>query len=201
MMRTAFAVLSLFELVAGQFLAPCAEPWHDPAQLALRRLDDFKTTTSVVARTVSATRLERPAFRSRVRMDPTPAPLELRSEGCAFAYGSLAPQASGYNNIRLVLSSGGAAGGVVSEGQGYGLLIAAATLNSLPARHPRYQETLHLAYELYLGWVSEAGAMGVVRIGTGLRRDCFAARPRRLCCSIVLLECAARGLRWSRMHV
>ncbi|CAE7208875.1 unnamed protein product [Symbiodinium sp. KB8] len=53
---------------------------------------------------------------------------------------------------RAVLSSGGAAGGVVSEGQGYGLLVSGAILASLPADHPDYNAVLDLTYEYFLGW-------------------------------------------------
>ena len=53
---------------------------------------------------------------------------------------------------RAVLSSGGAAGGVVSEGQGYGLLVSGAILASLPADHPDHNAVLDLTYEYFLGW-------------------------------------------------
>ena len=43
------------------------------------------------------------------------------------------------------------AGGVVSEGQGYGVLLSAAILAGLPT-HARRQFVLTLTLELYLGW-------------------------------------------------
>ena len=54
--------------------------------------------------------------------------------------------------MRAVHSSGGAAGGVVSEGQGYGLFLAGATLAALPAGHARRAEIVDLAYEYFNGW-------------------------------------------------
>ena len=56
------------------------------------------------------------------------------------------------HKVRVVNSEGGAAGGVVSEGQGYGLLLAASTLAVLPHHHERRMQIEELAYELYLGW-------------------------------------------------
>ena len=58
---------------------------------------------------------------------------------------------SGFN-VRAVRSSGGAAGGVVSEGQGYGLLLTGIVAASLPRDHPRRAEILALGFELFLGW-------------------------------------------------
>ena len=55
------------------------------------------------------------------------------------------PAAPGYDYVRAIHSSGGAAGGVVSEGQGYGVLLAGAHA----IRDSQYLET---GYELYLGW-------------------------------------------------
>jgi len=55
---------------------------------------------------------------------------------------------------RAVLSSGGAASGVVSEGQGYGLLIAGLLAASLDASHPRRAEVVAFALELYNGWLT-----------------------------------------------
>ena len=54
--------------------------------------------------------------------------------------------------VRAVQSSGGAAGGVVSEGQGYGLFIAGATAAALPSSHPKRLETVRLAHEYFEGW-------------------------------------------------
>ena len=55
-------------------------------------------------------------------------------------------------STRVVHSSGGAAGGVVSEGQGYGLLLAGAAAAALPSSHPRHADTTELALEYYWGW-------------------------------------------------
>ena len=56
------------------------------------------------------------------------------------------------NNVRAVHSSGGAAGGVVSEGQGYGVVLSAAVLAGLPRTHTSRPSVLTLTLELYLGW-------------------------------------------------
>lgn len=56
------------------------------------------------------------------------------------------------HSVRVVHSEGGVAGGVVSEGQGYGLLLAAGAVSALPSSHPRHAELLETAYELFLGW-------------------------------------------------
>ena len=53
---------------------------------------------------------------------------------------------------RVVLSSGGAAGGVISEGQGYGLLLSSLMLAALPADHERRIELTERAYATFLGW-------------------------------------------------
>ena len=53
---------------------------------------------------------------------------------------------------RVVLSSGGAAGGVISEGQGYGLLLAATTVATLPLDDPQRTAAVEQAYQLFLGW-------------------------------------------------
>jgi len=55
-------------------------------------------------------------------------------------------------NARAVHSSGGAAGGVVSEGQGYGLLLAGATAGSIGSSDPNFKWTTDRAYELFTGW-------------------------------------------------
>ena len=54
--------------------------------------------------------------------------------------------------VRAVHSSGGAAGGVVSEGQGYGLLLAGTLALGVGRSHPRRAELLTLALELFNGW-------------------------------------------------
>lgn len=58
----------------------------------------------------------------------------------------------GTYGVRAVHSSGGAAGGVVSEGQGYGLMLAGIVAASLPNGHARRPEMIGLAYEFFLGW-------------------------------------------------
>ena len=64
---------------------------------------------------------------------------------------ALEPTSRRKYKIRVVESEGGAAGGVVSEGQGYSLVVAGGLAAALPASHPRRAEVLELAYELYLG--------------------------------------------------
>jgi len=54
--------------------------------------------------------------------------------------------------VRAVHSSGGAAGGVVSEGQGYGLFLGGAIVAVLPRGHARRAELTSRAYEYFLGW-------------------------------------------------
>ena len=53
---------------------------------------------------------------------------------------------------RVVHSSGGVAGGVVSEGQGYGLLLAGAAAAALPVGHERREDVTQLALEFFRGW-------------------------------------------------
>jgi len=57
---------------------------------------------------------------------------------------------------RVVQSSGGAAGGVVSEGQGYGLLIGGATAASLASttgtRSEAFDYSVETTMELFRGW-------------------------------------------------
>jgi len=55
-------------------------------------------------------------------------------------------------NCRAVHSSGGAAGGVVSEGQGYGILIGALTASALGSANANYRTVVQQTYEMYLGW-------------------------------------------------
>lgn len=55
-------------------------------------------------------------------------------------------------NVRAVLSAGGAAGDVVSEGQGYGLLIAGTVMSTIEPSHPRWTDVVTFGYELFLGW-------------------------------------------------
>eukprot|EP00966_Prymnesium_polylepis_P305128 7050627-Prymnesium_polylepis.1 len=57
---------------------------------------------------------------------------------------------NGYQ-VRAVRSSGGAAGGVVSEGQGYGLLLAGAAAASF-GNHANRSLAIEMGYEFFLGW-------------------------------------------------
>jgi len=41
---------------------------------------------------------------------------------------------------------------VVSEGQGYGLLLAGAAAAALPADHPRWDDVVTLALQYFRGW-------------------------------------------------
>ena len=54
--------------------------------------------------------------------------------------------------FRIVKSAGGAAGGVVSEGQGYGLLLAGVTLSTQTPGTTAYRATLSFGEELFAGW-------------------------------------------------
>ena len=49
--------------------------------------------------------------------------------------------------VRVVHSSGGAAGGVISESQGYGLLLAGSMAAALGPAHPRRTSLVELALE------------------------------------------------------
>lgn len=73
--------------------------------------------------------------------------------------------------IRVVLSSGGAAGGVISEGQGYGLLIAGAVLGSLDPEDHRFAYALRIAHELFLGWKYMCEKTSVNKGNTCLQRS------------------------------
>eukprot|EP01123_Difflugia_compressa_P015386 TRINITY_DN85_c0_g1_i2.p1 TRINITY_DN85_c0_g1~~TRINITY_DN85_c0_g1_i2.p1 ORF type:complete len:610 (-),score=140.18 TRINITY_DN85_c0_g1_i2:212-2041(-) len=53
---------------------------------------------------------------------------------------------------RAVHSSGGAAGGVVSEGQGYGLLIGGITSASLGSTHTSFNDVVTKTYQIFKGW-------------------------------------------------
>jgi len=56
---------------------------------------------------------------------------------------------------RAFLGSGGIAGKeevVVSEGQGYGLMITGALAAALPRDHPNRSDVLQFGWELFLGW-------------------------------------------------
>eukprot|EP00966_Prymnesium_polylepis_P184705 4280884-Prymnesium_polylepis.1 len=83
----------------------------------------------------------------------TPASLSLArlDEFCDRLTAVVAYSADGLG-VRAVRSSGGAAGGVVSEGQGYGLFLAASVAAALNSSHARRQDVVELAYELFLGW-------------------------------------------------
>ena len=54
--------------------------------------------------------------------------------------------------FRVVRSSGGAAGGVVTEGQGYGLLLAGVALAGQSIGSPGWRSTLSFGEELFAGW-------------------------------------------------
>lgn len=56
------------------------------------------------------------------------------------------------SEARAVHSSGGAAGGVVSEGQGYGILLAGGVLAALDSNDPDRQTVMNMFYEFFLGW-------------------------------------------------
>eukprot|EP00435_Cladocopium_sp_Y103_P070144 s71_g34.t1 len=56
------------------------------------------------------------------------------------------------SQARAVHSSGGAAGGVVSESQGYGLLLSGALLAASPLNDPDRQKLMDYTYEMFLGW-------------------------------------------------
>lgn len=51
-----------------------------------------------------------------------------------------------------VHSSGGAAGGIISEGQGYGLLAAATTAAIIGPTSASFSTVVNQAYSLFLGW-------------------------------------------------
>ena len=53
---------------------------------------------------------------------------------------------------RVVLSSGGVAGGVISEGQGYGLLLAAAMAAAMEPTDERRPAAIARAHAAFLGW-------------------------------------------------
>lgn len=53
---------------------------------------------------------------------------------------------------RAVHSSGGAAGGVVSEGQAYGMLLAGTVAASLGSSHANFSWVVDRGVELYRGW-------------------------------------------------
>jgi len=65
---------------------------------------------------------------------------------------SLTSPAPGASGPRYVHSSGGAAGGVISEGQGYGIFAAAVTAAIIGPSNPRYNSVVDQAYNLFLGW-------------------------------------------------
>jgi len=56
------------------------------------------------------------------------------------------------NGGRVVHSSGGAAGGVVSEGQGYGLFLGGATAAALSPTNSQFNTVVNQAYQLFQGW-------------------------------------------------
>jgi hypothetical protein len=56
------------------------------------------------------------------------------------------------NNCRAVYSSGGAAGGVVSEGMGYGILLTAITAAAVGPTNANFPTILNNGYQLFLAW-------------------------------------------------
>lgn len=62
---------------------------------------------------------------------------------------SLVPSAT---DTRAVHSSGGVASGVVSEGQGYGILIAAMTAASMDDTDTNKETAIGYAYQMFMGW-------------------------------------------------
>jgi hypothetical protein len=56
------------------------------------------------------------------------------------------------DGCRTVHSSGGAAGGIVSEGQGYGLFFASATAVALGTSHVDFTKVRDTAYAIFKGW-------------------------------------------------
>ena len=90
---------------------------------SLLRVDEFVATLT----TTPASLANQPA----VREDPTSATYQ----------------------ARVVMSSGGVAeSSVVSEGQGYGLMILGIVAAALPRGHPRRLEMLQTGFEIFLGW-------------------------------------------------
>lgn len=65
---------------------------------------------------------------------------------------TLETYSDGTTTARVVHSSGGAAGGVVSEGQGYGLLLAGTLAAALPQSDPSRADVIQKGYELFRGW-------------------------------------------------
>jgi len=53
---------------------------------------------------------------------------------------------------RGIQSSGGVAGGVITEGQGYGLLIGGVALTSMSPTDPEFEAVLWQTYEMYVAW-------------------------------------------------
>lgn len=77
--------------------------------------------------------------------------------------------------FRVVRSSGGAAGGIVSEGQGYGLLLAGVALASQPPGTPSWRAALSFGEELFSGWrrmceLSKSACQDEPRMRCGGRR-------------------------------
>jgi len=97
---------------------------------------------------------------------PTPSPAPNPVPGMAFTTGTagsgkarlfefvdaLTALPAAGSKYRAVRSSGGAAGGVVSESQGYGLLLAGAILASLQPEDADYQRVMDITHEMFLGW-------------------------------------------------
>jgi len=56
------------------------------------------------------------------------------------------------DGVRVVHSSGGAAGGVISEGMGYALLLAGLAMSSERPSSPEWQTALAFGEEIFAGW-------------------------------------------------
>ncbi|CAK9084462.1 unnamed protein product [Durusdinium trenchii] len=65
---------------------------------------------------------------------------------------SLTNQPVNGSDARAVHSSGGAAGGVVSEGQGYGVLLTGAFLAMLTPEDEDWEQMKVYFYQMFLGW-------------------------------------------------
>lgn len=81
-------------------------------------------------------------------------------------------RAKGAREPRVVLSWGGAAdGGIVSEGQGYGLMTLGLTAAALPRGHHQRRSVMEVGYSLFLGWRLMAERTGQSQGGAGRTAD------------------------------
>ena len=100
--------------------------------------------------------------------------------------------------FRVVRSSGGAAGGIVSEGQGYGLLLAGVSLASQPAGSPAWRATLSFGEELFAGWrrmceLSKSACQDEARMRCGGRRSVAAGGQSVGCSQFIRCSLDAPG--------